>query len=77
MNVIARAKAPTPPFFKKLRNIGLLLGAVSAAVFAAPVALPGLLASIIGYLGVAGGVITTVSQLAIPVDPPKPKPKRK
>ncbi|OYX82478.1 MAG: hypothetical protein B7Y83_14670 [Flavobacteriales bacterium 32-34-25] len=63
MNAIKRAKAPTPKFFKVLRNIGLALAAVGGTILAAPVTLPVLITSIGGYLAVAGGVISAVSQL--------------
>nr|WP_315167575.1 hypothetical protein [uncultured Flavobacterium sp.] len=63
MNVIKRAKAPTPKFFKVLRNIGLALAAVGATILAAPVALPIVVSSIGGYLAVAGGVLSAVSQI--------------
>ena len=63
MNVIKRAKAPTPKFFKVLRNIGLALAAVGGTILTAPLALPVVLVSIGGYIAVAGGVISAVSQL--------------
>lgn len=63
MKVVARAQAPTPKFFKVLRNIGLVLAAVGGTILAAPVALPGLVTSVGGYLVVAGGVASAVSQL--------------
>jgi uncharacterized membrane protein HdeD (DUF308 family) len=63
MNAIKRAKAPTPKFFKVLRNIGLALAAVGGTVLAAPIALPVIVTSVAGYLAVAGGVISAVSQL--------------
>lgn len=63
MNAIKRAKAPTPKFFKVLRNIGLTLATVGGTVLAAPIALPIVLTSVAGYLAVAGGVISAVSQL--------------
>lgn len=63
MNLIKRAKAPTPKFFKVLRNIGLTLAAVGGTVLAAPIALPVVVTSVAGYLAVAGGVISAVSQL--------------
>ncbi|MEY3501637.1 MAG: hypothetical protein RL308_3310 [Bacteroidota bacterium] len=63
MNAIKRAKAPTPKFFKVLRNIGLTLAAVGGTVLAAPIALPVVVTSVAGYLTVAGGVISAVSQL--------------
>ena len=40
MNIVQRAKAPTPKFFKKLRNIGLTLAAISTVIVTAPIALP-------------------------------------
>ncbi len=63
MNVIKRAKAPTPKFFKVLRNIGLALAAIGGTILAAPIALPIVVTSIGGYLAVAGGVVSAVSQL--------------
>ncbi|MEO6129991.1 MAG: hypothetical protein ABIP30_16700 [Ferruginibacter sp.] len=72
MNIIQRVQAPTPGFFKKLRNISLILTTLGASVLAAPVALPALALKIAGYLFVAGGVGTTVSQ-AVTVQDEKPK----
>jgi uncharacterized membrane protein HdeD (DUF308 family) len=63
MNIVKRAKAPTPKFFKVLRNIGLALAAVGGAVLAAPIALPVVISSIGGYLAVVGGVLSAVSQI--------------
>jgi uncharacterized membrane protein HdeD (DUF308 family) len=63
MNIIKRAKAPTPKFFKALRNIGLALAAVGGTVLAAPIALPVVVTTVGGYLAVAGGVLSAVSQL--------------
>jgi uncharacterized membrane protein HdeD (DUF308 family) len=61
--IINRAKAPTPKFFKVLRNIGLALAAIGGTILAAPIALPVVVTSIGGYLAVAGGVVSAVSQL--------------
>lgn len=63
MNLIKRAKAPTPKFFKVLRNVGLVLAAIGGSILAAPVALPIVVTSVGGYLAVAGGVVSAVSQL--------------
>lgn len=63
MNIVKRAKALTPKFFKVLRNIGLALAAVGGTILAAPIALPVVVTSIGGYLAVAGGVVSAVSQL--------------
>ena len=65
MKLAQRVQSPTPKFFKKVRNIGLALAAVSAAIFASPVALPAVLIKVAGYLAVAGGVAGTVSQTAV------------
>ena len=65
MNVIKRAQAPTPKFFKILRTIGLTLLAVSGSIIAAPVALPSIVVSIAGYSAVAGGVLSAVSQITV------------
>ena len=63
MNIIKRVKSPTPKFFKVLRNIGLVLAAVGGTILAAPIALPVVITTIGGYVAVAGGVISAVSQL--------------
>jgi uncharacterized membrane protein HdeD (DUF308 family) len=61
--IVNRATAPTPKFFKVLRNVGLVLAAVGGTILAAPIALPVVVTSIGGYLAVAGGVVSAVSQL--------------
>ena len=63
--IMNRLQQPTPPFFKKIRNIGLLIAAVGSSILAAPVTLPLLLVNIAGYLVVAGGVMSTVGQAAV------------
>lgn len=68
MNVIKRAKAPTPKFFKVLRNIGLVIATVGGKILAAPIALPVVVTTIGGYLAVAGGVVSAVSQLTTEKD---------
>lgn len=65
MNIIDRAQAPTPKFFRILQSIGLVLLAVSGTILAAPVALPVALVSAAGYVAVAGGVISAVSQMTV------------
>ena len=63
MNIKKRIQAPTPKFFKVLGNIGLTLAAIGGTILAAPVALPVVIVSLGGYIAVAGGVISAVSQL--------------
>lgn len=62
MNIIDRLKAPTPKFFKVLRNVGLGLAAAGGVLVSSPIALPTLAVTIGGYLIVAGSVATAVSQ---------------
>lgn len=63
--LINRIQEPTPKFFKKIRNIGLVLTAVSGVIVASPVALPAVLVSVAGYLAVAGGIASAISQTAV------------
>jgi hypothetical protein len=75
MNVIARAKAPTPKFFRVLRTVGLALAAAGGTILAAPVALPALAITIAGYATLAGGVMTAVSQTAVKGEPAEDEPE--
>lgn len=63
--LIKRMKRRTPKFFKKLRNAGITLAAISAALLTAPVALPAVVIKLAGYLAVAGTVAGTISQTAV------------
>ena len=73
MNILERVNAPTPDFFKKLRNIGLLLAAISTAIIASPVVLPAALVSLASYLAVAGTVVSAVSQITTNRETPTPE----
>src|SRR5690606_25331606 len=65
MNVIDRATAPTPKFFKIVRTVGLVLASIGGSLLAAPVAIPLSLVNIAGYLTVAGGVLSAVAQITV------------
>jgi ABC-type xylose transport system permease subunit len=65
MNIINRVKAPTPKFFKVLRNIGLTLAAAGGAILTAPIALPVAVVTMGGYLVVAGSIMSAVSQATV------------
>ena len=65
MKVVERIKAPTPKFFKILRSIGLALLAISGTIVAAPIVLPVTVITVAGYMAVAGGVISAVSQMTV------------
>lgn len=65
MGIQERMQSPTPPFFSKLRNWGLILAAASAAILTTPVVLPAIVVKVAGYLAVAGTVASTVSQAVV------------
>ncbi len=65
MNILNRAKQPTPKFFKKLRAIGLILATAGGAILGAPIALPAGLITFVGYLTVGATVLTAVSQVTV------------
>ncbi len=74
MKVVERIKAPTPKFFKILRSIGLALLAISGTIVAAPIVLPVTVVTVAGYMAVAGGVISAVSQMTVVEENPN-KPR--
>ena len=65
MTIIERVKAPTPKFFKVLRNVGLALAAAGGALLTAPISLPAGIVALGGYLTVGGTVLTAVSQTTV------------
>lgn len=62
-NLKERWNAKTPKFWKKVQRIGIIAGALGAAIIAAPVALPAALVTGAGYLIAIGGATATLSQL--------------
>lgn len=64
-SVGSRCMAETPPFFKRLRTIGLVILAVGSTIIATPVAVPSIVTTIGGYMILGGTVMTAVSQTAI------------
>jgi uncharacterized membrane protein HdeD (DUF308 family) len=74
MNIVERALAPTPKWFKVLRSIGIALASVGGVIIASPVALPVGLVSAAGYLVLGGSIISVVSQTAVKSEEaPEPK----
>lgn len=63
--IISRLQEPTPRFFRKIRNAGLLLTALSGAVLTAPVSLPVVLTTAASYMALAGAIASAVSQTAV------------
>jgi hypothetical protein len=60
-----RWSAKTPTFWKKVQRVGLIAGALGAALIAAPIALPAALITASGYLVAVGGVTAALSQLTV------------
>jgi len=65
MKVVERIKSSIPKFFKILRSIGLALLAISGTIVTAPIVLPVTVVTVAGYMAVAGGVISAVSQMTV------------
>ena len=65
MSIVERVVAPCPPFFKKLRNIALTVGAVASVILTAGASLPAVVISIAGYMATASAVAVTVSQCTV------------
>jgi len=65
LNIVERALAPTPKWFKILRTVGIVLASIGGTIIAAPVALPVGLVSVAGYLVLGGSIISVVSQTAV------------
>lgn len=68
LNLVERVKAPTPKWFKIIRNIGITLTAVGGAILAAPVAIPATIITIAGYAILGGTVATAIAQTAMQTD---------
>jgi hypothetical protein len=63
MELKERWLSKTPKFWKKVQRVGIIAGAVGAAIIAAPVTLPAALITASGYLIAIGGLAATLSQL--------------
>ncbi|KIA88513.1 hypothetical protein [Kaistella jeonii] len=63
--IISRLQEPTPRFFRRIRNFGLLLTGISAVISTAVIPLPAVLITIAGYTALAGGIASAVSQTAV------------
>lgn len=65
MEILERLTAPTPPFFKEVRKVGLILTAIGAAVIGIPEQLPEAIDTIAGILAIVGTAISGVAQAAV------------
>ena len=62
-NLKERWNAKTPKFWKKVQRIGIIVGAVGAALVASPVVLPVAIVTGAGYLVAVGTATAALSQL--------------
>lgn len=62
--IITRLTAPTPPFFQKVRNTGILLTAIASAVLSLPVEVHLCVSDIAGGMAIAGAVMAGIGQAA-------------
>ena len=60
-----RATAPTPPFFQKLKKVGLMIAAVGMAVLSAPGIVPEIAQELAGYAITAGTILVSICQLTV------------
>lgn len=60
-----RCLADTPPFFRKIRTVGLVIAAVGATILASQMALPPVLVTFGEYMILGGSILTAVSQAAV------------
>lgn len=65
LNLVERVNAPTPKWFKIIRNIGITLTAVGGAILTAPIAFPATIVTVGGYLILGGTVATAIAQTAM------------
>ncbi len=63
--ILKRARAETPSFFKKLRNIAATSAAIAGSLLAAPIVLPAAITTAAGYIVAAGSMAGIVSQLTV------------
>ena len=63
MNIISRATAPTPKFFKGLRLLGIILTAISGVFFGRSTSAE--VKEIATHIATAGAVIAAVSQVTV------------
>ena len=67
--IIQRARSQPPPFFRRIRNVGLILTTVATAMVTLPISLPALIVTISGYAAAAGATATAISQLTLYEEP--------
>ena len=65
LNLVSRMAAPTPKWFRIVRNLGLTLSAVGGDMVAEPVTLPAAVITVGGYMLLGGTLQVAVSQTSV------------
>ncbi|WP_186758546.1 hypothetical protein [Echinicola salinicaeni] len=60
--IIRRLKSPTPPFFRRMQEVGAALVATAITLYGIPIEV---LEDLPDYLFIAGGLISSISQLTV------------
>ena len=63
MEILDRINAPTPKWWKKVRNVMIVVAGVSGALLTLPVSLPVGVVTALTYTAVISGTIAGTSQL--------------
>ncbi len=63
--IVERAGKPTPPFFRSLRNAGIVMATVGAVLMGAPEGLPDVIHDWGGYMSLIGAVISALCQVTV------------
>lgn len=65
LSIKQRFLAPTPKFWKKVRNIGLTIGALGGGLLTLPVSLPASVITLAGYMVATGTLTGILSQTTV------------
>lgn len=65
MSIAQRWNAPTPKFWKRVKQAAITVGAIAGVILAAPITLPAAVITVAGYVATAGTVAATLSQLTV------------
>ncbi|WP_186755682.1 hypothetical protein [Echinicola salinicaeni] len=63
--IVERAGKPTPPFFRSLRNTGIMMATLGAVFMGAPDSLPDMVHRWGGYMSLVGAVISALCQVTV------------
>ena len=62
MKIMERIQGRAHKLFRNVRRVGLILAAISGSLLASPVALPGTIKLVAGYMALLGSIALAVSQ---------------